>query len=331
MKFVTKRTAGIVILLLVLAIFGYVQLRKRNTKWDKYTLNYKILIANRSAFPHHATPQIFMDNYKLINITKLKRADIYSKAGTGVKQCGISFRAKFLSDQPNNLSGQYVQIKSVFTHLSHFRSEWHMRSLFAYSLDRLLGLNITPTTFLILLDRETFKAEYIYFERSIRRNLFCVPTVFKHYITGTATVWEPDIRQIRWPNKDMNNLPEYDLLLYLANCKKSVKSHFKSTKTNTYRNIDTDRCFMQNIPNKAYRYHLLNKSICKLPIYIMQELLLNVDTSLENEKYGPTIGSCLSNIYKDYQQYNVTIDKSKLFAGVDQRIAEVVSKWKNKC
>ncbi len=217
-------------------------------------------------------PAIIVDGDKLTNISNIKPADIWS---TGSNQCGISFRTKLVITETFSSSiTKDVQIKSVFTNLKDLMSEWHMRSLFTYSLDRLFGLYLMPETFLELIDRNKLYSIPKRIRNLILSNTRCIPVTGDHYITGIATVWESHIVQEQWTSYKIPNLAIYTLLLYLANCRKG-SSHFRSSVSNMYRNIDTDRCFMpSSIHISIVEKMVLSKSIlCKIPHAIIESIL----------------------------------------------------------
>ncbi len=130
-------------------------------------------------------PAMIVDGDKLTNISNIKPADIWS---TGANQCGISFRTKLvITEMFSSTITKDVQIKSVFTNLKDLMSEWHMRSLFTYSLDRLLGLYLMPETFLELIDRNKLYSIPNRIRNLILTKTSCVPVTGDHYITGITT------------------------------------------------------------------------------------------------------------------------------------------------
>ncbi len=282
-----------------------------------------------------AAPILIINGYRLEEIHHFKQASIYSKA-LNIDQCGLAFVANLEVDQHPSING-IVQIKSVYTNLKDYDSEWHMRTLFIYSLDKLLGLGLTPPSHLVLLNRHNIVARDKQLEKRILNNTKCIPTTHEHFTTSVATVWERNITKTS--TKHAGRFPEYTLLLYLGNCRKSDHSHFKSSITNNYRNIDTDRCFMpRSVTVKNPEHDLFSeKVLCKLPKSVINNLLKHQsrttgNTSLDNPgELGPTFASCMQTIYMDYAKYNVTTDQIKLFTDIDERVSKVLSSWKELC
>ncbi len=278
-----------------------------------------------------AAAAIIINGYRLRHLHDFKKASIASQAQPGIHQCGLAFVANLEIDHHPNI----VQIKSVYTNLEDFRSEWHMRTLFIYSLDKLLGLDLTPTSYLVLLNRHNIAIRDKHWKRYILDNTKCIPTTHEHFITSVAKVWEQNIKIA--PARHSGKFPEYTLLLYLGNCKKGV--HFKSSISNNYRNIDTDRCFMpQSVPVKNLEHDLFSKNVlCKLPKSVISNLIKHQsrttgNTSLDNPgELGPTFASCMLTIYMDYAKYNLTKDQIKLFTDIDKRVSKVLSSWKILC
>ncbi len=282
-----------------------------------------------------AAPVIIINNYRLEDIHDLRKASIYSAESPEIHQCGLTFVTNLVDDQHPNING-IVQIKSVYTNLESFKSEWHMRTLFIYSLDKLLGLGLTPTSHLVLLNRHNIVRDK-QLEKRILSNTKCIPKTHEHFITSVATVWEQNITTTSATHA--GKFPEYTLLLYLGNCRKSDHSHFKSSITNNYRNIDTDRCFMpRSVTVKTPEHDLFSeKVLCKLPKSVISNLLKHQsrtigNTFLDNSgELGPTFASCMLTIYKDYAKYNVAKDQIKHFIDIDKRVSKVLSSWKIVC
>lgn len=276
--------------------------------------------------------KVFKDNYKLIGLSHLKTATVFSTSI--LDQCGLSFKTKLVSVKMPQ--GTEIQFKTIYTNQDP-QWEWHIRSLYVTAIDMILGLDTTPVSYLILMNLNQTSKTF----RDIYKNGNCVPKVENIYITAVGTRWEKQISYHIWPDEGVKNYLEYTLLLYLANCYKSPYSHFYSGLLEEYRSIDTDQCMMpENIWSRVSlskeeklkmmpSYTIFKKDVlCKMPRDIMNKL---VTLTKRSGSGGFNMETMMDYALGAFHTYNITDTHTQLQRELQVRVGQISETWKSKC
>ncbi len=305
---------------------------------------------------------IYQTGFTLSNISRIKPASVKDSLDheyTGDEQCGLSIVTHLNSDQYiyentdaittkaspwqqlEMLNNKKIQFKSVSTRLDHHKGEWHIRAIYTYIIDQVLHLNINPVTAIILYDVRKFPVDKDALNIIIKMTK-CIPRIDNDLVSASAVEWEKHIKMTRWPSSNITNNADYTLLLYLANCCKSDHSHFISTDTKMYRNIDTDRCMLPEYVWNKHMTHLWkhnplefhpaielfdNRRMCNISYNVMK-LMIDMDKETGTKQ---SLGSQLYEFLKPLVSLKILKDNYGQLMELDSRLSEAVNFWNVNC
>ena len=261
-----------------------------NGTWDECLDNPELASHSNQDFTTDVT-----SHFRMSGIQNWKEASVYSRQGEGRDQCGISFSTRITVPHTKGCTSRQVQIKSVYTNLESYRSEDHLRTLKTSLLDDILGTNICPPSFLVLIDGYLPQVSTTAEALELQSRLDCAPGIKHRYIAAVATDWESGIIKSRWPDTDKNiaKAPEYTLLQYIGNCFKSRHNHFVQDDGRgnlEYRMVDrngkTSERVQYNITVKrapaTLMAHLMDRilGLDRTPLVVFQRINVTVNCSV---------------------------------------------------
>ena len=313
-----------------------------NGTWDECLDNPELASHSNQDFTTDVTSHLRMSG-----IQNWKEASVYSRQGEGRDQCGISFSTRITVPHTKGCTSRQVQIKSVYTNLESYRSEDHLRTLKTSLLDDILGTNICPPSFLVLIDGYLPQVSTTAEALELQSRLDCAPGIKHRYIAAVATDWESGIIKSTWPDIDKNiaKAPEYTLLQYIGNCFKSRHNHFVQDDGRgnlEYRMVDTDRCLFPETLIATLRHEedrdramepakqlFELRNLCQLPRNIIEHARQASSINSFTPSIGYALKKKLNGIYSSISLQDKEI--KHIFSEIDGRVSRLVYQYDFHC
>ncbi len=215
-----------------------------------------------------------------------------------------------------NMSDEIMKEKSLDCPAIYYRNR--KQTMLLHTISTLLNINVTIPFFLSAqsvqnVDNTLEHMTYILSSEGIKLSF-----IFQKHI---------------WPDLNVNNLPEYTLMLYLAMCDVSNSIHFIEKYSGYYYLISGEHCFMSASTKDKMQHKDRSESalmqsdvLCKLkcaPILIqMDDISSNVSS----------LGIKLMKLKQSFEQYKLSGEEmGMILEEMDGRIGRVVSFLRENC
>ncbi|XP_078615628.1 uncharacterized protein LOC144884276 [Branchiostoma floridae x Branchiostoma japonicum] len=289
--------------------------------------------------------------WRLMNIRDIKSATINTAVeDPDVKPigCGVSFSADI--EQVTRMGDcvtSRVSVKSVFSNLSHYQGESHLREIKTHYLDRVLDTGLTVPSSLVVLPFSSLTGKHA---KDIKQAVDCDisdKTLFKKGVTVYVASWVPNLGAFPKMTPSLadrihpDNFFTYVMFLYIANCMKSGHSHFATSDILHYVMIDNDRCLL---PEKVstiemplhYRKRLTKINsilfrdghVCSVPPY----LISHMQTANSPSSLTPSIGSQFRKMVAVNVISSLVLQEDpEIYEETDGRVATLVAEYNHRC
>ncbi|XP_078696861.1 uncharacterized protein LOC144924991 [Branchiostoma floridae x Branchiostoma belcheri] len=263
--------------------------------------------------------------------------------------CGISFSADLEQvTRSGDCVTTRVSVKSVFSNLSHYQGESHLREIKTHYLDRVLDTGLTVPSSLVLLPFSALDNKHA---AVIRQAVDCNisdKAVFQTGVTAYVASWVPNLGSFPKLTPSLadrihpDNFFTYVTFLYIANCMKSGHSHFATSDDLHYVMIDNDRCLLpERVSALEMPFHykkrltrightlFRDEHVCSTPSYLIRHMQeANSPSSLT-----PSIGSQLRKMVAMNETITrlVLREDPEIYEETDGRVSTLLAEYNHRC